>query len=98
MKSCQQKQQEFNNLLERTSKFLMEGDIPYAQTFPLLTELIRATKPWKKFLLIEKFDKMIARIFLTNRSQTKMNELEELLAAEDTKSEIYIFIIHQYNQ
>lgn len=37
--------------------------------------MINTTKPWKKFLLIEKFDNLITKIFLSNRKTDEINNL-----------------------
>lgn len=55
--------------------------------------MVNTTKPWKKFLLIEKFDNLITKIFLTNRDTDQINSLQEILFAEDSRSDIYLYIL-----
>ncbi|KAM3134952.1 hypothetical protein pb186bvf_012952 [Paramecium bursaria] len=92
----QKNKEQIQVILSKSQKNVIQKGIPYSQTFPIMNKLINCTKPWKKFLLIEKMEKLIQRIFLVNRSQ--QHEFEDLLAAEDSKSEIFLFLIHKFGE
>ncbi|CAD8078997.1 unnamed protein product [Paramecium sonneborni] len=95
----QQQQQiiiEIDNIIENTEKQFK--DLPYATTFDILNKMIKTTKPWKKFLLIEKFDNLITKTLLTNRDQNQIQNMQDILFAEDSRSDIYLYIFYQYGQ
>ncbi|CAD8073962.1 unnamed protein product [Paramecium sonneborni] len=95
----QQQQQsiiQIYNLIENAEKQFKY--LPYATTFDILSQMIKTTKPWKKFLLISKFDNLITKTLLTNRDQNQIKNMQDILFAEDSRSDIYLYIFHQYGQ
>ncbi|CAD8160681.1 unnamed protein product [Paramecium pentaurelia] len=87
---------QIDNIIENAEKQFKH--LPYATTFEILSQMIKTTKPWKKFLLIQKFDNLITKTLLTNRDQNQLQSIQDILFAEDSRSDIYLYIFHQYGQ
>ncbi|CAK77570.1 unnamed protein product (macronuclear) [Paramecium tetraurelia] len=87
---------QIDNIIENAEKQFKH--LPYATTFEILSQMIKTTKPWKKFLLIEKFDNLIIKTLLTNRDQSQLQSMQDILFAEDSRSDIYLYIFHSYGQ